>query len=130
MSHLTMTFFPSQCDPKTQFTCWNGECVSIDKRCDGKIDCCGHEGEDEKECKIFKIDKKMYKKDLVPVNHPTEQKLKVDIHVHLFKIQEINQAKVIIGRYLFYQLYSSHINSKTQLSHLFSNTSKFSLMSC
>ena len=132
MSHLTMTFFLSQCDPKTQFTCWNGECVSIDKRCDGKIDCCGcsHEGEDEKECKIFQTDKKMYKKDLVPVNHPTEQKLKVDIHVHLFKIQEINQAKVIIGRYLFYQLYSSHINSKTQLSHLFSNTSKFSLMSC
>ena len=93
-----MTFFILKCDPKTQFTCWNGECLSIDKRCDGKIDCYGHEGEDEKECKIFKIDKKMYKKDLVPLSSKTQKKLKVEVAVYLNKIQEINQAKVMIRR--------------------------------
>ena len=128
-----MAFILSQCDPKTQFTCWNGECISIDKRCDGKIDCCGcsREGQDEKECKIFQTDKKMYKNDLVPVNHPTKDKLKVDIHVHLFKIQEINQAKVISN-------WKMLIISAIQFSHqfqntiliFFSNTSKFSLISC
>ena len=62
------------------------------------MDCCGcsHEGEDEKECKIFKTDKNMYKKGLVPVKNPTKEKLKVEVHVYIFKIQEINQAKVII----------------------------------
>ena len=98
MSYLTMTFFLSQCDPKTQFTCWDGECISIDKRCDGKIDCCGcsHEGEDEKECKIFQTDKKMYKKDLVPLSSKTQKKLKVEVAVYLNKIQEIKQAKVMM----------------------------------
>jgi len=38
----------SACDPYDQWTCENGDCISIEKKCDGDSDC--NDGSDESDC--------------------------------------------------------------------------------
>merc|ERR1712142_422226 len=49
---------------KEQFTCDDGLCISMDKRCDTKQDC--EDLSDEKGCILVHFDKEKYLKDIPP----------------------------------------------------------------
>lgn len=40
----------TRCDPERQFTCPNGECIALDERCNGRLDC--YDGADESNCPV------------------------------------------------------------------------------
>ena len=84
-----MTF---QCDKSKQFTCWNGECISIDKKCNQEFNC--EDGSDEQECDLIKLDSEKYRKEFVPRKHSSTEKLKVKVGFDVFDIVEVNQIKV------------------------------------
>ena len=82
----------SQCDPKQQFTCWNGYCIPIDKRCDKRTDC--DDESDEHFCPYIKLDENKYRKKLVPINTKENTKLRVAIGFDVLEIVEINEPGV------------------------------------
>ena len=52
--------FIFKCNPMEQFTCWNGDCISLDHRCDEKQDCL--DGSDEHTCGFINLDNDKYRK--------------------------------------------------------------------
>ena len=81
-----------QCDTTKQFTCWNGECISIDEKCNQEFNC--EDGSDEQECDLIKLDSEKYRKEFVPRKHSSKEKLKVKVGFDVFDIVEVNQIKV------------------------------------
>ena len=84
---------PFQCNPKSQFTCWNGDCISLESRCDDKADCLDRS--DEHSCQQIIFDKNIYRKTYVPRNlsmndHPITIKVGFDV----IDIVDINEAEV------------------------------------
>ena len=79
-----------QCHPQTQYTCWAGDCINLDKRCDKKIDC--RDGIDEQSCELVKLNEEKYRKSNVPVN---EKSGKQDITVwfDVMDIAEVNEPE-------------------------------------
>ena len=71
-----------------EFTCNDGSCVSMQLRCDGRMDC--EDGTDEAECKSF-VKSLGYSKFLVPPPIEKGEKLKLIISVHIIEILEINE---------------------------------------
>ena len=53
----------SDCHP-VKYTCNNGQCIDLSKKCDGLIDCA--DGTDELECEFLVLDKN-YSKNKLPL---------------------------------------------------------------
>ena len=107
--HLISFFIYSkfQCDPKHNFTCWDGHCISIDKRCDLIDDC--PDRSDEHMCRYIKIDKARYR-DVFPPIPPNGEKLKVFVGFVLFDIVDIDEPKAR-GLYIFVLNFTSYRSS-------------------
>ena len=57
-------FFSFQCDPKTQFTCNDGQCIPISGRCNRNTDCADES--DEYLCVLAPVDTNTYKQNRPP----------------------------------------------------------------
>ena len=73
-----------------QFTCNDGQCVSINQRCDQLTDC--RDESDEHHCNIL-ILKDGYNKNVVPVrsNHGEKEMVNVSISIDLLKLVDIKE---------------------------------------
>ena len=77
----------TQCN-ENEFTCHKyGNCISMNKRCDGHPDC-PLDGSDENECKMITM-KKGYEKKF-----PSEFFKKVSIAIEIFDIREVNELNM------------------------------------
>ena len=81
-NQLNVTF--SSCN-KTEFTCWDGTCISLDMRCDSETHC--PEGEDEKECYQVNIPTG-YMAQMSPENN-----FVVSIHISVWRVGHINMNR-------------------------------------
>ena len=72
---------------KGNFTCDDGQCVSMDKRCDQLPNC--RDKSDEKDCKIMILEKS-YNKNVPPVVDEDE-KVNVGISIDLLKLVDIKE---------------------------------------
>ena len=84
----------TQCDPRSQFTCWNGDCISLNQRCDERAHC--PDSSDEHSCRLVTFDKDVYRKTYVPRNPSEEGPLKIEVGFDVIDIVEINEAEVHI----------------------------------
>ena len=73
---------------KDEFTCKDGSCVNMERRCTGKADCL--DGSDENECKKI-ITFKGYNKFLVPPPTPGEETLLLNISIIIDDIITIDE---------------------------------------
>ena len=90
--HSRFDFNPKQCNPKKQFTCWNGHCIPLWKRCNEIEDCT--DGSDEERCTQVKLDESKYRMTEVPRNPKGYGSLKIELSFHLKDIVEINEPQV------------------------------------
>jgi hypothetical protein len=81
----------SQCG-EHYFTCGkNGNCISMDQRCDSRIDCLPDDDSDEQNCMMYKL-AEGYQKRTPPLGHEgSELEVKVSIQViNIITITELN----------------------------------------
>ena len=76
-----------QCDPKDEFTCWDGGCVPLLYECDEVPDCADHS--DEIDCEIVKIDPRSYRKEYPPMLKDDE-KISVNVSMIINSISNIH----------------------------------------
>ena len=69
------------------FTCDNGQCIPMEKRCDQIPDC--RDKSDEKGCKLIVIEES-YNKNIPPISSSIQQ-VKVDVSIDLLKLVRINE---------------------------------------
>lgn len=87
-----MTF--SSCNVATEFTCNNGQCISIYQRCDGSNNC--YDNSDEVDCKQFMFNGP-YHKDIPPSEtNPKTDKKETKVHVKT-EIAGIDKVNAIAG---------------------------------
>ena len=73
---------------ENEFTCGNGECIDLLKKCDVKIDCI--DASDEQNCQILDINKSIYQKQLPPLTSTgLEIKIGMDL-IYIHQIDELN----------------------------------------
>ena len=82
--------FNFKCDPLKQFTCWNGDCLALEKRCNEINDC--NDRSDEYHCQQIRFDKGVYRKTYVPKSEKAP--LKIEVSFDVTGIVEINEAEV------------------------------------
>ena len=81
-----------KCNPRHQFTCWNSDCISLNKRCDERKDC--EDGSDESDCSFINFHNVQYRKEFVPRKETSVSKLEVKVGFDVIDIVDINEPKV------------------------------------
>ena len=85
----TMELQLSNCDDD-QFTCNDGNCVPLEKRCDKNQDC--DDLSDEKNCQIVALDVERYLKDDPPIKEGKKINVTLSLNVqNILDIQEVQQ---------------------------------------
>ena len=77
----------------SEFTCSDGICVSMDARCDDKLDCADETDEDD--CSLI-IPNSQYKKEIVPPTINDLSKLRVNVTVDIENIGKIDVVDGVI----------------------------------
>ena len=90
--------FICKCNPTKEFTCANGDCISLEKRCNERTDC--NDESDEYHCQQIIIDKNSYRKTYVPRNPTKEGPLKIEVGFDVIDIVKIDEPGVGISEYL------------------------------
>ena len=91
----------STCGPGREFTCGNGKCIPLNKRCDYNADC--EDMSDEEDCKLYQL-LSTYNKDNSPINVVSEQRGKVTDVGIFFDILSVN--KILLDQSKIYVSYS------------------------
>ena len=89
MVKLTIT----ACEEK-EFTCFDGNCVPFEQRCNRIVDC--PDSSDERDCLILKLDKNTYVKEYPPVTVDDNYnliKVPVNISIEIIDILDINEVE-------------------------------------
>ena len=75
-----------------QFTCWDGKCIPLIDRCNGRDDCVDRS--DELECHLIEYDVQNYRQERVPKNPFGVGPLAVEVQIDIKSIVEINEPEV------------------------------------
>jgi len=97
MEDKTIKITITHCE-EDQFTCFSGDCVSFNRRCNRIVDC--PDSSDEKECAILQIDKTTYIKEYPPIQVDSNYqaiKVPVNISIDIWKILYIDEIEGIFG---------------------------------
>ena len=97
-----------------QFTCNDGTCISLEKRCDNKQDC--SDVSDERDCKIVALDEEKYLKDKTPPSPEEGKNLEVTLSMNIFNILNIKEVQNIIT--LKFDLEAKWLDSRLQFYNL------------
>ena len=81
---VTITF----CE-KDEFTCFDGSCISMDLRCNGREDCM--DASDEKQCSILKTFEG-YNKILLPIPKENEESFILNISIFISNINSVDEV--------------------------------------
>ena len=94
----------------SSFTCDNGFCIPMEKRCDQKLDC--EDVSDEKQCQIISIDPTKYLKGKPPPPIGDDSRVNINVEVHLLKILEVGEVAALFRTQfeLFLKWKDSRIN--------------------
>ena len=93
----------------SEFTCENGLCINIEKRCDRNPNC--DDKSDELGCRKISINKSYQKFITPPVRGITDTKIKIEISVDIIDILEINELSSLfqVQFYLHLSWYDSRL---------------------
>ena len=105
----------------SEFTCFDGNCVSMDHRCDRIVDC--PDNSDEKGCRITKIDKTTYIQEYPPITADDERspiKIPINISVDILNILDIDEVAGIFK--VSFELHSTWFDPRLTYVNLKNNT--------
>ncbi|TRY67873.1 hypothetical protein TCAL_08026 [Tigriopus californicus] len=88
-SKITLTF--ARCT-QGQFTCDDGKCIDLNRRCDGVTDC--GDKTDELHCKIIRPDD-TYIKQIVPVSEEGKTQIQIQVSIHSVRNVEPMESKIV-----------------------------------
>ena len=75
---------------ETEYSCDDGQCVGMAARCDQHHHCT--DGSDEKNCRVVQVDREKYLKDKQPPTGGGEEKVRVEVDLHITKILKIDEV--------------------------------------
>ena len=84
----------SACDFPLQFTCDSGDCVDIEKRCDGRKDC--KDGSDEYLCSLVNVPS-FYDNGIAPERRNGESGMDIHIDARIIKIDSIDTINMMVA---------------------------------